>query len=79
MAVTVRSSSGGRVSVSQGGQSSASIVVKRASDVTLQSLNNVVATELDDGYTLLYDTETESWVAQPLANVTINTVDGGTF
>lgn len=79
MAVTVRSGTGNRVSVAQGGQTSASVVVKRATDVTLQSLNNVVATDLQDGYTLVYDVDLNKWVAQPLGNVTINAVDGGTF
>lgn len=76
MTVVVRSGSANRIAVSQGGQSSASIVVKRAADVTLQSLNNVVATDLQDGYTLIYDTDTNKWVAQP---VTLVTVDGGTY
>lgn len=75
MTVTVISGSTNRVAVSQGQQSSASIVVKKATDnITLQSLNNVVATELEDGYTLVYDLDLNKWVAQPLT-----TVDGGTF
>jgi hypothetical protein len=79
MSVTVRNGSAGRIAVSQGQKTSASIVVKKATDVTLQSLNNVVATDLQDGYTLVYDEELNKWVAQPLGNVKINAVDGGTF
>lgn len=79
MTVTVRSPSSTRISVSQGGQTPASIVVKRADNLTIQSLANVDSTDLQDGYTLIYDTDTNKWVAQPLGNVTLTTVDGGTF
>lgn len=69
-----------RVVVNQGAQTSSSVVVKRGGDITLQSLKNVNTTDLQDGYTLVYDSETGKWISQSLSeSVTINTVDGGTY
>lgn len=79
MTVTVRSGSRSSIAVGQGGQSQAAIVVKRAADVTIQTLNDVNSTDLADGYTLVYDEDTGKFVTQPLGNVTLNFVDGGTY
>ena len=69
-----------RVVVNQGAQTSSSVVVKRGGDITLQSLKNVNTTDLQDGYTLVYDSVTGKWVSQSISEaVTINTVDGGTY
>lgn len=65
--------------VNQGGAARASVVVKKGGNITLQSLTNVDSTDLQDGYTLIYDSDTGKFVTQALANVTINIVDGGTF
>lgn len=81
MTVTVRPPSSNRISVSQGGQTPASIVVKRADNLTIQSLVNVDSTDLQDGYTLIYDVQTDTFKTQSFqGNVTIDAViDGGTF
>lgn len=79
MSVTVNTPKSQSVSVSQGAQAEGSITVKRPGDMTLQSLKNVVTTDLQDGYTLIYDTETNKWVSQPLSVGTIDSVDGGTY
>lgn len=69
-----------RVVVNQGAQTSSSVVVKRGGDITLQSLKNVNTTDLQDGYTLVYDSVTGKWVSQSISEaVTITTVDGGTY
>jgi len=80
--VTVTSGGGSVISTSGPSQRQrvgASIVVKRATDVTLQSLNNVDATDLQDGYTLIYDSETNKFVTSPLTNVALTLLDGGTY
>ena len=79
MSVTVRQNTGKSLSVSSGSQSGATIVVKRAPDLTIQSLTNVESTDLQDGYTLIYDAETNKFRTQPISNVTIQTLDGGTY
>ena len=79
MAVTVSTSSPSSISVQSGQRSTGAITIKRAADLTLQSLTNVNSADLDDGYTIIYDTDTGKWVTQPLANVTIATLDGGTY
>jgi hypothetical protein len=45
--------------------------------VNLEELSNIDATSLEDGYTLVYDSVNEKWVAQQVNN--INNIDGGTF
>lgn len=47
--------------------------------VDLEKLKNVDITTngLDDGFTLVYDTVTEKWVAQSLEGV--SSIDGGTY
>lgn len=80
MTVTVRTFTTGRsISVSQGSQSVGSVVVKRADNLTLEGLTNVVSTDLQDGYTLVYDSITDKWVAQPVEAGAIVAVDGGTY
>lgn len=77
MSVTVRTGTTNSISVSQGSQSTGSIVVKKADSLTVQSLSNVVSTDLQDGYTLVYDSETKKWIAQQIPSV--GAVDGGTY
>jgi hypothetical protein len=80
MSVTIRTNNPGSIAVQQGAQGTSSIVVKKPGDLTLQSLKNVVTTDLQDGYTLFYDSETNTWVSQPLdSGITLTTVDGGTY
>ena len=47
--------------------------------VDLEKLKNVdiTTTGLDDGFTWVYDTVTEKWVAQSLEGVSV--IDGGTY
>lgn len=68
-----------RISVSQGSQSASSVVIKKADNLTVQGLSNVVSTDLQDGYTLVYDSETNKWVTQPISGGNISSVDGGTY
>lgn len=79
MSVTVRTSTGPSVSVSQGSQGTSSVVIKKGDNLTVQSLSNVVSTDLQDGYTIVYDSETKKWVTQQVPAGTVTAVDGGTY
>lgn len=79
MTVVVKTTPTNSISVSQGVQGTASVVVKKGGDLTLQSLSNVVSTDLQDGYTLVYDSETKKWVTQQFSSNVIASVDGGTY
>jgi hypothetical protein len=79
MSVTVKTTNSNRVSVVQGSQTSASVVIKRADNLTIQGLSNVQSTDLQDGYTLVFDAATNNWVTQQITGDVISTVDGGTY
>jgi len=80
MSVVVRSNAGSRnIAVSQGSQSIGSVTVKKGDALTVQSLSNVVSTDLQDGYTLVYDSTTNRWVTQQIEAGSIGAVDGGTY
>lgn len=79
MSVTVRTGTTNSISVSQGSQTTSSVVVKKADNLTVQGLSNVVATDLQDGYTLVYDSETKKWVTQQIPASAVQSVDGGTY
>jgi hypothetical protein len=78
MAVTVRTNTNTGISVAQGAGAVGSITVNKSTGGTLQSLSNVVTTDLQDGYTLIYDTTTSKWVAQPVS-AGVAAVDGGIY
>ena len=78
MAVTVSKNNNTGISVALGASAAGSITINKSTGGTLQSLSNVVTTDLQDGYTLIYDTSTSKWVAQPVS-VGVASVDGGTY
>jgi hypothetical protein len=78
MAVVVSSSSSSRVTLSPSNSSSTAITVKKSTGGTLQSLSNVDSSSLEDGYTLIYDSETSKWVAAPIS-AGVAAVDGGSY
>jgi len=71
------------VVVNQGTQNPASIVVRKntGENITLNSLKNVNTTDLQDGYTLVYDSVTNKWVSQQIQSESVNiiNIDGGTY
>ena len=77
MSIVINRSSSSKVTLTPSNQGSTSIVVKKSGG-TLQSLSNVDSTELEDGYTLLYDAETNTWIASPVGEGVI-AVDGGSY
>ena len=78
MAVIVSKNNNTGISVAQGASAAGSITVNKSTGGTLQSLSNVVTTDLQDGYTLIYDTSTSKWVAQPIS-AGVASVDGGIY
>ncbi len=78
MAVTVRTNTGTGISVSQGAGAVGSITVNKSTGGRLQGLSDVVTTDLQDGYTIIYDTTTNKWVAQPIT-AGVAAVDGGIY
>lgn len=75
----VKNSQQGSIKISQGSQAQGSVVVKKSGALTVQSLSNVDTTNLQDGYTLVYDSTTNLWIAQPVEAGSISQVDGGTY
>lgn len=76
--VNVRTLTNNVVRVGTDNRTSSAITVKKGADLTLQSLNNVVSTDLQDGYTLVYDSDLNKWVAQRFDG-SIASIDGGTY
>lgn len=79
MSITVQTSAARNISVVQGSQATGSIVVKKGADLTVQGLSNVVSTDLQDGYTLVYDSTLNKWITSPVDAGAIASVDGGTY
>jgi hypothetical protein len=77
MAITVTQFSRPSVTIAQSSGSTA-FTVKKSTGGTLQSLSNVVTSDLQDGYTLVYDSDTNKWVAQAITSA-VAAVDGGTY
>jgi hypothetical protein len=66
------------ISVIQGSKPSASITINKSTGGKLQSLADVNTSDLQDGYTIIYDTTTSKWVAQPVSAGVV-AVDGGIY
>ena len=81
MAVTVKTNTNTGITVAQGAAATGSITVYKSTGGKLQSLADVNTTDLQDGYTIIYDTTTNKWVSQPIdiGAVSITNVDGGTY
>ena len=71
------------IAVNQGTKNQASIVVKKNTGdaISLNSLKNVDTTDLQDGYTLVYDTTTNKWISQQVTVGLgdVGNIDGGTY
>ena len=56
----------------------ANILVKKAQEIVLQSITNINSDNLQDGYTLIYDSATGEFVFSPITAAVV-TVDCGTY
>lgn len=63
--ITVNTISRPSIIVSQGGQTNASVIIRRTGNVSLQGLNDVDTTNLEDGYALIYNSATGKFVSSP--------------
>ena len=80
MAITVRQTTPNVVAIrsSQGSQAAASVVVKKATDLTIESIKNINTAGIQDGYALLYDEDTNQYVFSSL-EASIGNLDGGVY
>lgn len=79
MAVVVSSNNPNNIRVIQGSRPETSIVVKKTGALTVQGLSNVDSTNLQDGYTIIYDSDTNTWIAQEIVATAVASLDGGTY
>lgn len=79
MSVTVRTNNVNSIRINQGARPEGAVVIKKTGDITVQGLSNVVSTDLQDGYTLVYDSDTNTWITQQIDGVVIGSVDGGYY
>lgn len=55
-------------------------IVSKRQAAAVQTLADVDAKDLQDGYTLIYNSETKKWEAvNPSTNVSLDAIDGGTY
>ena len=68
------------INTSVGNQSSinTNILSKNAS-AKLENLSNVVVDELQDGYTLIFNSALGKWEAAPAEEISLGNIDGGTY
>ena len=68
------------INTSVGNQSSinTNILSKNAS-AKLENLSNVVVDELQNGYTLVFNSAIGKWEAAPAEEISLGTIDGGTY
>lgn len=48
-------------------------------NVAISEIIGVDVQNQQDGFTLLYDAESENYVSSPISSVTISAINGGTF
>ena len=66
--------------VNAGSRSESAVVVKRLDgSLTVQGLSNVNSANLQAGYTIIYDAETNTWVTQEIVATAVANLDGGTY
>jgi hypothetical protein len=55
-------------------------IVSRKAAAKLETIADVDATGLQDGYTLIYNSSTKKWeAANPASEVVLDNIDGGTY
>lgn len=66
--------------VNAGSRTESAVVVKRLDgSLTVQGLSNVNSSNLQDGYTIVYDAETNTWITQEIVATAVANLDGGTY
>lgn len=55
-------------------------ILSKNSAAKLENLSNVVVDDtVQDGYTLVFNSATRKWEAAPAEEITLGTIDGGTY
>jgi hypothetical protein len=55
-------------------------IISRKAAAKLETIADVDATGLQDGYTLIYNSTTQKWeAANPASEVILDNIDGGTY
>jgi hypothetical protein len=55
-------------------------IISRKAAAKLETIADVDATGLQDGYTLIYNSTTKKWeAANPASEVILDNIDGGTY
>ena len=76
--VTVPLNRGINTSVGSQSNINTNILSKNAS-AKLENLSNVVVDELQNGYTLVFNSAIGKWEAAPAEEISLGTIDGGTY
>lgn len=76
--VTVPINRGINTSVGSQNIINTNILSKNAS-AKLENLSNVVVDELQDGYTLIFNSALGKWEAAPAEEISLGNIDGGTY
>jgi hypothetical protein len=76
--VTVPINRGINTSVGSQNNINTNILSKNAS-AKLENLSNVVVDDLQDGYTLVFNSASGKWEAAPAGELGLGNIDGGTY
>ena len=76
--VTVPLNRGINTSVGSQSNINTNILSKNAS-AKLENLSNVVVDELQNGYTLVFNSAIGKWEAAPAEEISLGNIDGGTY
>jgi hypothetical protein len=76
--VAISAPNNSSLTVNQGGTSPAGVIVRKSTGGTLTSLGDVNTSSVQDGFTLVYDSDTNKWVAQAVTSAVVS-VDGGRY
>jgi len=80
VSVTSRSNNSSIVRVVAGSRSEGAVVLRKLEgSLTVQGLSNVDSSNLQDGYTIIYDSNTNTWVAQEIVATAVESLDGGFY
>ena len=76
--VAISAPNNSSLTVNQGASSPSSLIVRKSTGGTLTSLGDVNTSSLQDGFTLVYDSDTNKWIAQAVTSAVVS-VDGGRY
>ena len=67
------------INTSVGNQNSINTnILSKNSSAKLENLSNVVVDEIQNGYTLIFNSAIQKWEAAPIEEIGLGNIDGGT-